>query len=114
MRGRAVNWSRRLRMIESQEQDADHIVDVNPAEPMFAGSDWSTQSQPKRSEHLRQSAALFVEHNPDPNTGDSNLSRLGRNGRLFPSERHLRQSITAREFFFDQLFIAAGAVIANG
>ncbi len=75
-------------IIQAEQDEPDHIVDMNPGEALFAGTDAASNEQSVRKKHQREGASLAGENQPY-----SQLYETFRgNGvcRLFPTAHDLR------------------------
>ena len=90
-----------------------HVVEGDPAHPLRAVADDAAHAQSKRCQHLGERAAVFAQHDAQPQVhhayplGD----RRGCGG--FPVPTNLGQKARARPALFGQHLVSPAAVVAD-
>src|SRR5205807_1858419 len=100
--------------VQSQQDQTDEVLVMNPTHPLLAGADRSAYEHLEGHHHLLESAAFLVEHhaNPDDNDADA-MARCGIGGSL-PLDAEPGQNVIAGRTVFVQLLIPMRAVIPDG
>ena len=112
-RARGIQRTARAFSGDHPRHQANPVVLVNPRHVLRARAERASDKHLKRREHLRQRAALTVEHDARAN------QRHARDvcdliGRGLPVFREAGQKVRARRGRFGEGFVAAIAVVADG
>src|SRR5437016_3102349 len=71
VRRHRVDRAARFRRLEGEAEQPDHIRAMNPGKPLPAAAEWPARAEPEQSQHLRQRAAVPVQHHAEPEPRDS-------------------------------------------
>src|SRR5215472_3046082 len=78
-------------VIESRQKHRDQVIEMNPWQVLPARSDWTSNAEPERNYHVRQSAAVLAEHDSEARDEDSCAGGL--EGGCFPVAADHRKKV---------------------
>jgi hypothetical protein len=115
VRGSCVDRSPDPVVVEGPEEEAHHVLEVNPRHVLLAARDRSADPELERQEKLSQQAAMLVQHQTGAEDHHPVEDSLGLPLRGLPVDRNLgREALTRLGFLVEDLRPAVTVVADRG
>ena len=91
-----VDTGPRGRWLEQAGDDAEQVVERDPAHVLGARADDTAEAQPERQQHLAERAARRAQHDADPRVHDADPGPRGRRRAPLPLDREAAEEVVGR------------------
>ena len=95
------------------EEDAEQVVEGDPAHELLAAAEWSPEPEPKRRDHPGEETAAPSKNDPKARQDDPNAGCRGWRSPLLPGAAHVGKEAGARRRFLRQRGVPSIAVVPD-
>ena len=95
------------------EEDAEQVVEGDPAHELLAAAEWTPQPEPERRDQPGEETAAPGKNDSEARQDNPNAGRRGWRGRRLPGSAHVGKEAGARRRFLGQGSVPGIAVVPD-